>query len=66
MSKKTFIILLKNKYLLFTTKKPTKKGNYLVGVRLFETAGKTSCDDIVAWEDAEYSHKNIPEVENWD
>ena len=36
-----FIILLINNYLLFSEKKPKKKGNYLQDVRLFKVKDKT-------------------------
>ena len=64
--KKMYIILLKNNYLLFSDKKPKKKGNYTHEVRLFESSSKTSCETIHDWVSAEYDHKSINEVANWE
>ncbi|MDC0036931.1 hypothetical protein OAJ27_01640 [bacterium] len=64
--KKTYIVLLKNKYLLFFTEKPKKKGSYTSEVKLFETAGKTSASDIIKWKDADHESTLIKEVEGWE
>jgi hypothetical protein len=63
---KTFIVLLKNNYLLFFGKKPKKKGNYVNEVKLFETDGKSTCQDIHKWTDNGYKLPTIKEVEDWE
>ncbi len=64
--KKTYIILLNNNYLLFVTTPPKKKGNYLAGVRLFETKESTTCAEINAWKESKYTHDAIKEVTDWE
>jgi hypothetical protein len=63
---KTYIILLKNSYLLFTTKKPKKKGNYTNEVRLFETDEKTTCQDVCKWTESKYKLPCIKEEQEWE
>ena len=41
-----YIVLLRNNYLLFSEKKPKKKGNYTQDVRLFKTKGSSVCADV--------------------
>ena len=62
---KNYIVLLKNKYLLFFTAKPTKKGNYLSAVRLFEMPETVSSKEICAWS-SKYESKKITEVLDWE
>jgi hypothetical protein len=64
--KKTYIILLQNNYLLLLSKKPKKKGNYLTGVRLFETSESTSAKDMCEWTENKFKSASIKEVENWE
>jgi hypothetical protein len=64
--KKTYIVLLKNSYLLFSTKKPKKKGNYTNEVKLFETNESTTCQDICKWVDSGYKLPEIKEDIDWE
>jgi hypothetical protein len=63
---KIFIILLKNNYLLFPTKKPKKKGNFTNEVKLFELDGKSPCQDITKWVESNYDLPNIKEIKDWE
>ncbi|MCP4049081.1 MAG: hypothetical protein GY730_00005 [bacterium] len=63
---KIYIVLLKNKYLLFSDKKPKKKGNYIQEVRLFKTDGNPTCLDVYEWMENGYTLPTIKEVEDWE
>jgi len=63
---KTYIVLLKNRYLLFFTKKPKKKGNYTHEVRLFETDENSTCQDVCKWVKNGYKLPSIKEVKDWE
>ncbi|MBT3581989.1 hypothetical protein HOC37_07525 [bacterium] len=63
---KTYIVLLKNSYLLFFAKKPKKKGSYTNEVRLFETEDKTTCQDVRNWVEKKYKLPIIKEVADWE
>ena len=64
--KKTYIVLLKNSYLLFFSDKPKKKGHYTNDVKLFETQGATTCQDMLQWVTANHTSDLIKEVEDWE
>jgi hypothetical protein len=64
--KKTYIILLKNNYILPFAVKPVKKGNYLSDVRLFETDVKTSCADLAEWMKSKFKKAEFVEVLDWE
>jgi len=63
---KTYFILLQNNYLLPVSEKPIKKGSYLAGVRLFETAKTTTCSDLCNWIKNKYTLKPFREIEDWE
>jgi hypothetical protein len=62
---KNYIILLKNNYLLFFSELPKKQGNYLKGVRIFETDENTTCQEICKWTDGKFKSSKIIEIEDW-
>lgn len=64
--KPAYIVLLKNKYLLFFNEKPKKKGNYLNDVKLYKATEKTNISEIAKWTDNKYTHAEITEVEDWE
>ena len=64
--KKTYFVLLKNNYLVPFSKKPTKRGNYLAGVKLFISAKDASCEDLISWKDSNYEHEKFTEVTDWE
>lgn len=64
--KTTYFILLQNNYLLPVAKKPVKKGNYLAGVRLFETSVDTTCADVCQWVASKHNLKMFKEIEDWE
>ena len=64
--KKVYIIVLNNQYLLFSEEKVKKKGNYLQGVKLFETGANISAQDICKWVSGKYTHPEIAEVKDWE
>ena len=66
MSKKNYIILLKNKYLKFERTKPTKKGNYLQEVQLFESKETTCLKDICQWIENDYDHPELKKITDWE
>lgn len=61
-----YIVLLLNKALLFSEKKPKKRGNYTQDVRLFKVKGSVTIDDICQWTKNDYDSKVITEVTNWE
>ena len=61
-----YIVVLRNNYLLFSEKKPKKKGNYTQDVRLFKAKGSVSSEDICKWAANEHEASNIKEVSDWD
>ena len=63
---KTYIILLTNNYVLMSKTKPKKKGNYLKEVRLFELKGDVPFQNVVEWQENDYSHAGIKEVDDWE
>ena len=63
---KTYIILLRNQYLLFSAQKPQKKGNYTKEVRLFETDENSTCQDVCKWVGKKYKLPSIIEVKDWE
>ena len=65
MSKKAYIILLKNNYLLFSTKKVKRKGNYTQDVKIFETDDSCNSLEITNWVENNHQHPKIKEIENW-
>ena len=64
--KKVYLVLLKNDYFLFFSKKPVKKGNYTKEVRLFEVDKKGTCESLLEWKDNEYNLSSIKEVSDWE
>ncbi|MDA1353832.1 MAG: hypothetical protein O3A01_05095 [bacterium] len=64
--KKTYFILLQNKYLIVASNKPVKKGNYLAAVRLFETNSTTTCKQVSEWISANHTSAAITEVTDWE
>ncbi|MFC1617115.1 hypothetical protein ACFL2K_02745 [Candidatus Margulisiibacteriota bacterium] len=63
---KTYIVLLKNNYLLFFSELPKKQGNYLKDVKIFKTNSNTSCEEICKWISDKYQSPKIKEIENWE
>ena len=63
---KTYIVLLRNKYLLFSAQKPKKEGKYTKEVRLFETDENSTCQDICKWVEKKYKLPTIKEVKDWE
>ena len=61
-----YIVLLRNNYLLFSEKKPKRKGNYTQDVRLFKSKGTVTCEDICSWKNNDYELKSISEVNDWE
>jgi len=62
-----YIILLRNKFLLFSKEKPNKKGNYQKDVRLFKLKGTSLSEDIIEW--IQNDHENtsvVKEVVDWE
>ena len=66
MTKKNYIVLLKNKYLLFFDSKPVKKGSFIQGVKLFETNKTSTCQDICSWIEKGYQTEGVKEVSEWE
>ena len=64
--KKNYIVLLQNNYVLFFLEKPTKKGNYLNEVRLFEVNEDLPSKEICKWVKSKYKSANLIEVEDWE
>lgn len=61
-----YIVLLRNNYLLFSEKKPKKKGNYTQDVRLFKTKGSSVCEDVCKWIENDYAISSIKEITDWE
>ncbi len=61
-----FIILLRNNHLIFTEKKPKRRGNYTQDVRLFKIKGSVSCEDVFKWGENDHSSKGFTEVKDWE
>jgi len=61
-----YIIVLKNKHLIFSNKKPIKRGNYTKEVKLFKTKESTSCKAITDWASNEFTDKRFNEIINWE
>ena len=64
--KNSYIIVLKNKHLIFSNKLPTKRGNFTKEVTLFKTSNSTNCSDILKWTSNDFNHENFNEVTNWE
>ena len=62
---KTYIILLRNSYLIFCAKIPVKKRNFTNEVKLFATDGATSCAKILEWINSSYNLPEFEEVIDW-
>lgn len=61
-----YVVMLRNKYLLFFQSKPKKKGHFLSGVKLFQTPKTTSSLEISQWISNKYSDPMFTEIEDWD
>ena len=61
-----YIVLLRNTHLIFTEKKPKKRGNYTHDVRLFKIKGALKCEEILTWSQNDYVSKNFSEVTDWE
>ncbi len=62
---KTYIILLRNSYLIFCDSIPIKKGNYTKEVKLFATDKNNSCSKICDWVKNNYNLPEFEEVIDW-
>ncbi|MEK9728269.1 MAG: hypothetical protein VW397_09225 [Candidatus Margulisiibacteriota bacterium] len=61
-----YIVLLRNNHLIFSDKKPTRRGNYTKDVRLFKTKGTVNCTEICAWVNTEFDSQHFSEIIDWD
>ena len=61
-----YIIVLRNNHLVFSEKKPKRKGNYTQDVQLYKTKGDVQCTDICNWVNNEFINDSITEVNNWE
>ncbi|MGA0242207.1 MAG: hypothetical protein ACO3K7_04345 [Candidatus Marinamargulisbacteria bacterium] len=61
-----YIVVLRNNYLLFSEKKPKKRGNYTQDVRLFKASGTVGCADICQWANDDHDMAAIKEVTDWE
>lgn len=61
-----YIIVLKNNHLVFSSKKPIRRGNYTKDVRLYKTNESTDCTMILKWTSSDFTDENFIEITNWE